>query len=523
MLGCISFSLFGANTEGNIYWIQLNIKAGTPYSISKPEFYLSTEAIERRKRQGIKIDSTDLPVNPVLVDSLHSLGFTIKHTSRWMNGVIASLPYAIDINSIKLPSFVKSVEVRKNSTLKSSSIKLNETDSLTESYYGSSDNQITMLNGQLLHNYSKGKGVKIAVIDAGFLNVDSLEVFNPIVARNGILGTCDFVNPGGDVYKEHHHGTNVLSIIAANQPGKLVGTAPEASYWLLRSEDADNEYPLEEDYWIIAAEFADRVGCSVINSSLGYTVFDDSTFDHNYEEFTGDSLRISKAANIAVKKGIVVVCSAGNDGNKTWHYLSAPAEARDVLCVAAVDGQGNYAPFSSYGFGNAEVPKPDIAAKGSGTAIINSSGFYSSGSGTSFSAPVISGLAACLVGIYPDSSATSIIRMIREAGNLYPEHNDSLGYGLPNFEKLVGQKTGSKPISTENVQLKIYPNPCTDQIIVTGNTGIEKVSIFSCDGRLLISTENKSRVIPVKELPQGVYIVKIRNKTKEQTFKLIKK
>ena len=536
-LACLSFSLLGAETDGNIYWIQLKTKAGTPFVNEQPQFYLSQRAIERRMKHGIEIDSTDLPVTPLFIDSLSSLGFNIKHTSRWMNGLIATYNDSFDIYSLKLPSFVSFIELRKSTPLKSELLnqqnKFEETDSLTENYYGNATDQITMLNGQLLHHYSKGKGVQIAVLDAGFLHANSLEVFDSLYARSGVLGTRDFVSPGNNVYNEDSHGTQVLSTMAANIPGKLVGTAPDASYWLLRSEDNVNnaEWPVEEDYWVVAAEFADSAGCDLISTSLGYAIkFTDTIFNHTQEEFTGDSLRISKAANLAVKKGMVVVCSAGNYGNdSTWKYICAPSEAREVLSIAAVNNQHEIAGFSSRGFGtNAKVPKPDVAAMGAGTSLIYASGQYGINNGTSFSAPIIAGMAACLIAAFPDSSATSIIDMIRKAGNLYPQHNDSLGYGIPDFGKYIDKIVVHKNEFSDNNLITFYPNPFDNLLYYSGKQEIESLEIFSFDGHKVFSVRkidpeiHGKALIQTINLPKGIYFAIARSQKSMQTFKLIK-
>jgi serine protease AprX len=529
LLLCVSFSLSGAEPEGNIYWIQLNTKAGTPFSINHPEKYLSQRAIERREKHGIAIDSTDLPVNPAFTDSLHRMGFFIKHTSRWMNGLIAIYNDTISIDSIKVPSFVASFDLRKPIPLKSTFNKFDEIDSSTVSYYGNATSQITMLNGDILHKYSKGEGVHIAVIDAGFSNSDKIDAFDSLYSRNGVLGTYDFVNPGNNVYNEHDHGTNVLSIMASVHPGTMIGSAPYASYWLLRSEDVGSEFPVEEDYWVVATEFADSVGCDVINTSLGYTTFIDPSFDHNYGEFSGDSMRISKVANLAVKKGIVVVCSAGNDGAAPWKYICTPSEARDVLCVAAVNSQRQIAKFSSRGFGiYSTINKPDVAAMGSGASIVSAYGDYSIGSGTSFSSPVMAGMAACLVGAFPDSSAYSIIQMIRKAGNLYPEHNDSLGYGIPDFAKYIDQIKVNKTEIADLRSIKVFPNPFSDYIHLYSNNKIEGMEILSFDGRIVYTAAKESSVLhgepitSLSTLPKGIYFVRVRDTKSLQTIKLIK-
>jgi subtilisin family serine protease len=530
ILCCILIPSQGIEPTGKIYWVQLNTKDGTPYTLDKPEEFLSQKAILRRLRHNIAIDSTDLPVNPAFIDSLQSMGFYIKHTSRWMNGVIVVFPDTVAVESLKLPTFVSYIQLRKDAPLKSVLNKFDEIDSLTSNYYGNSTNQVTMLNGHLLHKFSKGEGVQVAVIDAGFQDADKLDVFDSLFERDGIIGTYDFVSPGNSVYNEHSHGTNVLSIMAGSNPGRMVGTAPNALYWLLRSEDVDTESPVEEDYWIIAAEFADSVGCDVINTSLGYTTFDNPKFDHNYGEFTGDSLRISRASNLAVKKGIVVVCSAGNSGNDSWYYISAPSEARDVLSVAAVNGQREIAAFSSRGFGDSlHSIKPDIAAMGAGTAIAPPNGSYSFGSGTSYSSPVMAGMAACLVGLYPDSSAYSIIAMIRKAGDRYPGHSVEYGYGIPDFGKYIDTNSLGKPQLQDKNKIIVYPNPFTSYFSVSNPNLIDKIELISFDGRSLLTARRGNPQlygIPtanLDHLPKGVYIARIWSGNTVQTLKLIKK
>ncbi|HKK80932.1 MAG TPA: S8 family serine peptidase [Prolixibacteraceae bacterium] len=506
------------------YWVQFNTKTGTPYSFNNPEAFLSPRSIERRTRQGIEIDSTDLPVNPAFIDSLNLLRLHVKHTSRWLNGAIVTSTDTALVSTLDYPSFIDTIQLRKPQPLKSSFNKFSDEDSLIQNHYGESYNQITMLNGQLVHEESTGKGVWVAVIDAGFLNADSLEVFDSLYARNGILGTRDFVNPGGDVYDSHYHGTAVLSVMAANQTGSFVGTAPDASYWLLRTEDAPSEYPVEEDYWIIAAEFADSVGCDVLNTSLGYTIFDDNQFNHTYSQFDGNTLRISKAANLAVDKGMVVVCSAGNSGNDNWRYISAPSEAEDVLSVGAVNANRDTVRFSSAGFAGASVPKPDIAAMGSGTTVAYPSGDIVQSSGTSFSSPVIAGMAACLVGMYPEKTATEIIDLIRKSGDLYPGHNVKTGYGIPDFSTLF--KGEGSLAETLNNTRGVLPNPFSSYLIINdsqvssidlyNNKGIKVLELTKTNNQKEFSSE------ALINLPKGMYFAILKGKDKLSTVKLIK-
>jgi serine protease AprX len=525
LLLVLPFWGFSNSTDGNVYWVQLNSKDKTPYSINEPQLFLSQRAIERRKRMNIVIDSTDFPVNPVFIDSLSKIGFIKKHTSRWMNGIIAEYSGEIPIDSLSLPSFVSGIEIRKEPPLKSQQKKFEEPDSSLYQKYGNAYIQLTMIGGDIVHKYSKGEGIHIAVIDAGFLNVDLLDVFDSLRSRGGILGTFDFVNPGNDVYREHSHGTNVLSIMAANLPVKMVGTAPEASYWLFRTEDGPTEYPVEEDYWVVAVEFADSAGCDITNTSLGYTYFDNPQMSHNHGKFTGDSIRISKAANLAVKKGMVMICSAGNDGANKWEHISAPAEARDVIAVGAVDYLGNVAYFSSRGYNdNTKPPKPDVTAIGAGTVITNTSGWVSSGNGTSFSGPVITGMAACLIAAYPEANAYKISDMIRESGSSYPSHNDSLGYGIPDFS--IYFPPVKIDLHKENSTLTIYPNPFSNTIAIEPST-VSKIIVTTLTGKEIfnINTETDSTVknIDLSHLKSGFYIIRIIEKGKTTTRKILKR
>jgi subtilisin family serine protease len=521
----LGISLLTTATHAQLHYrVQFNTKTGTPYSINNPGAFLSPRAIERRNRQGIEIDSTDLPVNPAFIDSLNSIGLNVKHTSRWLNGAIVTTTDTDLVSTLVYPSFIDTIQLRKNQLLKSSFNKFSDEDSLLQNHYGEAYNQVSMLNGHLVHEKSTGESTWIAVIDAGFLNADSLEVFDSLYSRNGILGTRDFVNPGGNVYESHYHGTAVLSVMAANQPGSFVGTAPGASYWLLRTEDAPTEYPVEEDYWVVAAEFADSVGCDVINTSLGYTTFDDPLFNHTYGEFNGETLKISKAANLAVDKGMVVVCSAGNSGNDNWRYISAPSEAKNVLSVGAVNANRDTVYFSSAGFAGADIPKPDIAAMGSGTTVAYPYGDIVQSSGTSFSSPVIAGMAACLVDIYPEKTATEIINIIRESGDLYPQHNVKSGYGIPDFSTLF--KGEGSLAETFNNSKNVYPNPFSSYLLINDNQ-ISSVDLYNNKGMKVLEltkTNNQKEFSSdaLINLPKGMYFAILRGKDKLSTVKLIK-
>jgi len=517
--------------ENPVYWIQYNTKKATPFSLHHPEQFLSARAIERRTIKNLQLDSTDLPVNPLFVDSLQKVGFQIKFNSRWLNASIGYWTGPGAIDSLTLPSFVEGVDLRKPGTLnKSAHDKFEQVDSLALKFYGNSYTQVSMLKGHILHEYSRGKGVHIAILDAGFQRAGSHKAFDSLYARNGILGTFDFVKPGNNVYAEHSHGTSVLSAMAANIPGELLGTAPDASFWLLRTEDTGSEFPVEEDYWIIGAEYADSVGCDLINTSLGYCEFDDTLMNHTYGQLDGKTLRISKAVNLAVDKGMVVVCSAGNEGGKPWRHIVAPSEAEKALSVAAVDGKEGVAAFSSQGFGRTISPlKPDITAMGSGVRVANGSGTFSYSSGTSFSAPLVSGMIACVLALKPEWSASEVAQLVRSYSNRFPEHDSLYGYGIPNFGLLYEKTLKTNSDHFSNSKHKVFPNPFSQALYFeTADIG-DTVYLFRSDGKLVASASSSyyklitfpSRII--SGLPKGIYFAVINGTERTETHKIIKK
>ena len=332
------------------YRISLKDKAATDYSLQKPEMYLSKKSIERRKRQGLEIDSTDLPVCKKYVDAIRKKGVHVLVTGKWDNFVTVSCNDSMLIAEIAGLPFVRSTERVWRGVAKRAS----ERDSLinkplrTDSLYGPAITQIKMSHADRLHEAGfKGQGMTIAVIDAGFHNVDKIEAMKNI----NILGTRDFVNPEADIYAESSHGMSVLSCMAMNQPNVMIGTAPEASYWLLRSEDEYSENLVEQDYWAAAIEFADSVGVDLVNTSLGYYSFDDPTKNYRYRDLNGHYALMSREAAKAADKGIVVVCSAGNSGSGSWKKITPPGDAENVITVGAVNKYGVLAPFSSVGNG----------------------------------------------------------------------------------------------------------------------------------------------------------------------------
>ncbi len=520
-----------AQLPGEVYWIGFTDKAGSAFSIDQPEGFLSPEALERRQRQGIPVDSTDLPVNQGYIDSLTHMGFRPICRSRWLNAALFSCPDPSLPGLLTGTGFVR--EIRKARSIvnkKSFAGKWEEQKTslpgdILPGTYGYSDVQIRQLRGEYLHGSGyRGQGIRIGVIDGGFTGADSDDLFAPVDIRK----SRNFLDPENDVYRRSSHGTRVLSIMATNLTGTLVGTAPEASYWLFLTEDVLAEYPAEMDLWIAAAEYADSIGLDVLNTSLGYSTFDDPAFNYLPADLDGYRIRISRAATLAASKGMVLINSAGNAGNKGWGYITAPADAGPVLAVGAVDEAGTRADFSSHGPTADGRVKPDVMAMGKGTVQYSPDAGINAANGTSFSSPVIAGLAACLWQAHPEASAQEIIDAIRESADRYLAPDSLYGYGIPDFELAHLLLSGSAETDPEKaMEVLVYPNPFRDELRVriyneegklSKQTGTTRILLYNSNGEPVWNAEVPEsgpaadilRIPLPPGLDQGIYILVVQ-------------
>lgn len=526
------------------YLIQFTDKDNTPYSINNPEEFLSQRAIDRRLRQGISITENDLPVDPAYLDSIKITGVKIFNTSKWFNSVTIQTTDSLILEKILAFPFVKNLKNIGKLSIKGSDNKMEDVFNSSDSYlsnsvsnnsifdvknqnnvkttfnYGLSLTQIEMLGGTILHDQGyQGDGLIIAVLDAGFKDVDKLEVFDSLWLNNRILGSKDFVNPGGNVYEEHSHGMMVLSIMGGNRPGSLIGAAPHAKYWLLRSEDTGSEYIIEEYNWVSAAEFADSIGADIINSSLAYSVFLDPSQDHTYKDMDGKTAPSTIGADIAVSKGLLVVNSAGNEGSNQWNFIAAPSDGFNVMSVGAVDSEENYASFSSNGPSYDGRVKPNVAALGLGTYVASTNGQIVSGNGTSFSSPLIAGMSACLWQYKPEASVYELIDAIEKSSSQYTKPDTLLGYGIPDFSlaKIILSDPAINDFDSDN-SIDVFPNPFYDNLFVYfRSTGTYKtqLEIIDIKGKRVYFDDNIYRkpgynlytLSNLKNLSQGIYIL----------------
>lgn len=466
------------------YAVFFKDKKNSPYSLAAPEAFLSPRAIQRRQRMNIPLDSTDLPVNPAYIQGVlkshPSLSFVSK--ANWSNYIIVrtedsnaavsikNLPYVKEVREIFNPEkatkdlmalFSALLEPKNLADEKGANIQ-----TLTTLNYGQSETQVSMIGTHFLHHRgAMGEGIVIAVLDGGFYRVDILPAFQSLRENGQILGTWDFVENHDSVYEDNSHGMMVLSTMAGVVDGKLIGTAPKAKFWLLRTEDANSETISEEYNWEAGALFADSVGADIINSSLGYTKFDNDIGSHTYEDLTGDKAIATKAANMAFDKGILVINSAGNEGSSPWRYIGVPADGKKVLAVGAVKSDRTIASFSSRGPTADGRIKPDVCAMGEQTTFSNTDGSISRGNGTSFSAPVLSGATASLWSLNPNATNKEIFDAILRSADRYGNPDNDYGYGIPNMgtahlilNKQYDELLHGKP------DILVYPNPIDSRI-----------------------------------------------------------
>lgn len=423
----------------DVFMVSLTDKVDSPYSLFHPQDYLSPRAIERRLQQQISIDEYDLPINPDYIQQILDLGVELQHQSKWLNALAIYVEDTLLLDKIqKLPFVVNIQPLGKRRKVKESKFFDHfpqEEYEKDENFYGAAFNQVGMLGGHLLHSLGhRGDPKRVAIFDGGFMNVYRMPAFDSLFARNKILGTRDFVERDDFVYEASTHGTNVLSCMAANLPYLIMGTAPDASYYLFKTEDVGGEFRIEEFNWVAAAEYADSLGVDVINSSLGYTGFNDKSMSYEYEDMNGETAICTRGADIGVTRGMLIVNSAGNEGNGKWHYVGAPADAKNVISVGAVRGDGQRAGFSSFGPTADGRIKPNITAQGQRARVASFRGYkVSSTNGTSFSSPIMAGMVTTLWGAFPNKSNWEIKDAIEAAGHQTSEPDSSMGYGIPDF------------------------------------------------------------------------------------------
>lgn len=530
LLFCIVFTLSAAAQTEYYFYVQFSDKNNSPYSLSNPSAYLSARAIERRNTFGISCDSTDLPVNPSYINQMSIPGIKLHSRSKWMNGVTVLVGDSSLMQQVRALPFVKWVQYSGQLNISKAARKKTKA---TEFNYGTATTQINQLNGSHLHsNGFTGQNIHIGVLDAGFANVDVNSGFDSLRTQGRLLGTKDIIFPGNNVFAEDYHGAQVLSVMAANLQDQFVGTAPHASYWLIRTEYDPTEYLVETDFWVAGVEFADSVGVDVINSSLAYTVFDDPSMDFSYADMNGKVSRASRVATMAAQKGIVVCNSAGNDGSKSWRYIGSPADAEKIFTVGSVTQTGAPSYFSSFGPSADNRTKPDLCAMGSASSVLSAWGSITTNNGTSFSSPIMAGMLACLLQRYksfdPQPNLDVFYNAVIQSCNLHDAPTTQMGYGIPDFlqaEMNLPLYNAVDKIDDDNdrlVDITVYPDQINIRKRIDNPSENYSASVYSSNGSIVSSTafNNESTFIPTIHLVKGIYAITVTSGKKVQTQKI---
>lgn len=439
--GKVSAKIKVVVTDANGYKLRivLNDKGTSEFNVNQPERFLSAKAITRRKNQNIRVDALDLPISTAYLREIEAIGGKIVSKSKWLNSVVVYCEDQFLIDQYLALPFVKEVKKvwrgKKNSGQQTAYVDFPQTvsnhTSQTQFDYGVATKQISLNNGQVLHqNGYKGAGIDIAVLDMGFPDLKKNEAFRNV----NIKGAKSFVYENNDPYATGYHGLDVASCMAVNMPGKYVGTAPEANYWLFRTEDEASEFPVEEDYWVAAAEYADSAGVDIINSSLYYaTSYSIDYGRYKYEDMDGKTAVSSRGANVAASKGMLIFNCAGND--QSW--VGAPADAPGVIAVGSAIDRLQEATFTSFGITVDGRMKPDVMANGAYCAVYTTNGVLKYTSGTSFASPIMCGLAACLWQAYPKLTAADLREVLRKSADRAGQPVVPFGFGVPDMQRAM--------------------------------------------------------------------------------------
>lgn len=515
-------------------WVYFNDKPSSATFLANPLSMLTQRAIDRRSAQNISIDISDVPVEQTYINQISAAtGITVMAKSKWLNALHIRGTQT-DIQALTGLGFVNHVTFANHSLNPGGRTSQNSNkiqavhknlDAQVSYNYGGSQNQIEMLNGHLLHQQNfTGQGKIIAVLDAGFPGVNTAAPFQNLITNNQILGGYNFPDANTNYFSRNNHGSNVLSTMGGFADGQLVGTAPNAQYYLFITEDVNSENPVEESYWVEAAELADYYGVDVINSSLGYFDYDNANYSYQYSDMVGNKTFASRGANMAFNKGIVVVISAGNSGATAEPHIATPADAFGALTIGAVNSLETYASFSSIGPSFDGRIKPDVCAKGAGTTVSSPSGTIYTSNGTSFSSPVMAGMVATFWSAVPNLTAQQVVDFIRQSSDNYTAPTNQKGYGIPDFQLALTNALNLETIES-NQSFLVYPNPTDNQITFQLNNNQKGILYFyDVLGKNVLTKEisENTNTLDIQNLSKGVYYYKFES---DKVFKgkIIKK
>jgi subtilisin family serine protease len=511
-----------------MFRIMLTDKGSSACTTARPQEFLSQPSIDRRTRQGIAVDETDLPIDTAYIRRIEALGTEIVAQSKWLQTITVRTTDSLLIDGLLALPFTDTLYLVYRKILPQPAEKAApdglltvQPDPLHTGAYGAAFDQIAIHNGHLLHEKGfRGAGMTIAVIDGGFRNADTIDALD----RNKIVEAKDFSYLRSNPYRTSvAHGTQVLSCMLADKQNVYTGTAPDAHYRLFSSEVADGEFPVEEDCWIAAIEYADSIGVDISTTSLGYNLFDLPEMNHAPERLDGQSALISRAARMAAEKGILVLHAAGNEGEKPWQTITFPSDADKTLTVGAIRTDSSLSPFTPKGPTADGRTKPDLVAIGTATAIIGGDGTVLHGNGTSYATPIMAGLTACLWQAFPALTNLEIIDLLRRLSHRFNDPDAYYGYGIPDvfkaFEETTAQSSTAAPRSDSLIR-HIGNYLLIDLDIVRLSSC--RLTIHNVLGNKVTAVESLPYAsFDVSRLPGGLYVAHLEGPRIYQTYKFI--
>lgn len=526
------------NAQIGKYWVFIDEKI---QNFEQNSLAISPLAQAKRYKKKIPLEYTDYKLSDHYLDQLSKLGLDVVYQSRWLRAYCiiikkeSQYEQLIELPFVKRVSLMQRLISKKEPLLHfSANSKNNRSIELEPEAYGYGQNQIEMLNGITLHNLGfRGEGITIGVFDNGFSGVDTLDVFDSLRNQNRIIGTYDFVQNNDSVYDSGDHGTMVLSTMASLLTDSLIGTAPKANYYLFVTEDNTSESKLEEVNWLKAIEYADSVGVDVTNTSLGYTVFDEEETSYSYADMDGNTAIITKAADMAAKKGMLIINSAGNSGNDDWYYIGAPADGDSVLAIGAVNGDEEIVGFSSRGPSADGRIKPNVCAQGAGSAVVSPNNKHTFSNGTSFSGPILAGMAACLWQSNLSKSNMAIFDAIQESAHQFDNPDNDYGYGIPDFMRADSLlKSDTVIYNSEYYRSQVLPVPFVNDFtiyFISDKMGQVEIEVYDMTGRLIYQStpmfyegRNSHYIQQSSHWINGVYFIKVIQEGLVHPFKTIK-
>ncbi len=512
-------------------WIFFADKENVQVSIDNPITILSQAAIDRKALHNTPIDERDVPVNENYITQIKAQpGITVFAKSKWMNCIYVRGTQSNIDNLLDLPFVIDIEYADKSLNFASGNSPVEDKFALENNNrnfnYGFAANQIEMIAGDYLHDEGfTGTGITIAVLDSGFPGVDTQGGFAYVRDDGRILGTYDFVDRSEVINNNSSHGTRTFSNMGGYIENEFVGTAPDASFYLFKTEDVTSETPVEEAYWVEAIERADSLGVWVINTSLGYRAYDNPAYSHTYEDLDGQTTFSARGANHGFDKGLLLVTSAGNSGNTDFPWVGTPGDSPGMLTIGAVNADGIATGFSSQGPTVDGRVKPDVMAQGGNAYVINQNNEIVTNNGTSFSSPITAGAVACLWQAKPEFTNAQIMQLVRESAHLYNNPTDKMGYGIPNFQVALDALLSLENQSNE--QFSVYPNPVFNNVIIEFSNFSELVNlrIYNTMGVLIIQETLKDSInsLNLSSFPSGFYILNLQTEDFNQSIKIVKK